>query len=253
MTMSVPEIHRMHFPETDSTNNAARRLLLQKGNFATKDKMFLVTTDFQTTGRGQRGNTWESEREKNLLFSLTLHPNEMLVSQQFVICEFISVALCEVLSRYTDGICIKWPNDIYFRDQKLGGILIENDIDGDLLACTIIGVGLNVNQTRFADEIPNPTSLCLILKREINREELLAVICERIVTEIPYLSKSLREVLHCRYISLLYRRDIPAMYRNIHNTFMAILRDVKLDGHLVLEEDNGHHHDYLFKEVSFII
>ena len=151
-----PEIHRIHLSETDSTNHRAKSLLLQQEALGAQKEILLVTTDYQTAGRGQRGNSWEAERGKNLLFSLTVCPTHTPASQQFVLCELISVALCEVLSRYTDGIRIKWPNDIYHRDHKLSGILIEHDIEGTYIARTIIGIGLNVNQAYFASDAPTP-------------------------------------------------------------------------------------------------
>lgn len=248
--MSIPKLHRIHLPETDSTNNVAKSLLLQGG-----DSMSLVTTDYQTAGRGQRGNTWESERGKNLLFTLVLHPDSLPATQQFIICELISVALCEVLSCYTDGIRIKWPNDIYCHNHKLCGILIEHDIEGCRISRTIVGVGVNVNQTHFVSGAPNPISLYQILGHEVDREALLAAICEKVSTSCLFAQGSdmveCAKALHHRYTSLLYRRDILSTYSDACGVFTATLRTVESDGHLVLEDEQGELHRYLFKEVAF--
>lgn len=254
----LPEIHRIHLQETNSTNNIAKSLLLQQEALGAQKGILLVTTDYQTAGRGQRGNSWEAERGKNLLFSLSLVPSEIRASQQFILCELISVALCEVLSRYTDGIRIKWPNDIYHRDHKLSGILIEHDIEHTYIARTIIGIGLNVNQAHFASDAPNPISLCQILGHEIDREALLTEICDTFATRYQEMltapdSTLWAGALHQCYTTLLYRLGTPAPYRDAQGTFSAILRHVESDGRLILEDESGRLRSYLFKEVTYII
>ena len=239
------EIRHIHLPETTSTNTYARQLDLG-------DEILLITTDHQTAGRGQRGNTWESASKKNLLFSLAFAPHNLPASQQFVLCEYISVVLCEVLSLYTDDIRIKWPNDIYYRDHKLCGILIEHDLEGTHLSRTIIGVGLNVNQSQFISDAPNPISLSQILGHEVNRTELLSAICNQFANP-SLLNITTREALHSRYTSLLYRLGISAIYQDTEGTFTAILHHVEPDGRLILEDKQGQQRSYLFKEVAYII
>ena len=252
--MNKLNICHTHLPETSSTNNAARDLPFGEG-FCTEGILNVISTDYQTAGRGQRGNTWESAPNKNLLFSLSLYPDELPSSRQFVICELISVTLCEVLSRYTEGIHIKWPNDIYHHNHKLCGILIEHDIEGSHITRSIIGVGINVNQTHFTSNAPNPISLYQILGHETDREELLSAICEAIATSPLLTSPSKEEytILHHRYISMLYRRDVPADYRDANGKFTATLRDVSPDGLLTLEDLQGKLRSYLFKEITFIV
>jgi len=256
-----PKIHRIHLPETDSTNSTARAIA--SGGNSCLHEVLLVTTDHQTAGRGQRGNTWESEEGKNLLFSLVIYPHALPAAQQFVICELVSVALCEALSRYTSGIQIKWPNDIYYHDHKLGGILIEHDIEGTNLSRTIIGIGLNVNQTRFTSDAPNPISLHQILGKAINRESLLSAISESILehlavldtetSEEPLSARKSKKEIHRSYLAQLYRRDVPAQYRDEQGVFTAILRHVLPDGRIILEDVEGKCRQYLFKEVAYII
>ena len=241
-------VHRIHLAETDSTNRYARE--------HTTDAAFtLITTEHQTAGRGQRGNTWESAPGENLLFSLAFRPTHIPSAQQFVLCELISVALCEVLSTYTGDIRIKWPNDIYHRDRKLCGILIEHDLEGTHLSRTIIGVGLNVNQRHFASDAPNPVSLSLILGHEVEREALLSAIVSHFVELYRGYTTSLlsRDGLHRRYTALLYRKDVPASYADSQGAFTATLRDVAPDGRLLLEDRQGTLRSYLFKEVAYII
>ena len=246
--MSSPEIRHIHLAETASTNSYARESSLNGG-------AMLITTDYQTAGRGQRGNRWESAPGANLLFSLAISPAHIPASQQFVLCELISVALCDVLGKYATNIRIKWPNDIYHKDKKLCGILIEHDLEGTHLSRTIIGVGLNVNQEQFVSDAPNPISLRQIIGHEVAREALLKAVTSRFMELYQqYRSTSLdRAALHQRYTTLLYRRDLPATFCDAAGPFTATLRDVAPDGHLLLEDQQGTLRSYLFKEVTFII
>ena len=243
-------IHRIYLSETESTNLYARSV-------NSSAMVTLISTDHQTAGRGQRGNSWESEAGKNLLFSLVVKPESIPASQQFALCELISSALCDVLSRYTTDIRIKWPNDIYYRDRKLCGILIEHDLEGSHLSRTIIGVGLNVNQEEFISDAPNPISLRQILGHEVDRETLLKEIVEHFVelysqyTLYPTILS--RATLHERYTALLYRQGIEATYRDTQGLFTATLHIVELDGRLILETSQGQQRSYLFKELSFEI
>ena len=246
-------IHRIHLTETTSTNAVAREELPH-----CPSSLLLVTAEHQTAGRGQRGNTWEAAPGKNLLFTLALHPTTVKAAEQFVLCELISVALCEVLGQYSADIRIKWPNDIYHRDHKLCGILIEHDICGTHLAHTLIGVGLNVNQEQFVSDAPNPISLRQILGHDLDREALLTAL----ITKFTELYQSLldapdrslwREAMHTRYTSLLYRLGTPAPYSDAGGRFSATLRNVELDGRLRLEDEQGTLRCYLFKEVAYMI
>ena len=248
--MGSSDIHRIHLAETDSTNRYARECVARHG-------VTIITTDHQTAGRGQRGNSWESEAEKNLLFTLTLPIQGIKASEQFAISELIAVALCNVLSQHAQDIRIKWPNDIYYKDKKLSGILIEHDIEGSHIARSLIGVGLNVNQTRFVSDAPNPTSLAQILGHDVEHEPLLDAIITRLLELYEqYTSPTpslCRETLHERYTQLLYRRGTPAEYRDANGPFTATLRHVEPDGRLVLEDEQGTLRKYLFKEVGYII
>ena len=248
--MNFPGI-RIHLTETDSTNKYARESVAWQGEAT------LITTDHQTAGRGQRGNAWESEAGKNLLFTLILPTQCIKACEQFALSELISVAICEVLAQYTTDIRIKWPNDIYYKDKKLCGILIEHDLEGVHLSRSLIGIGLNVNQTRFVSNAPNPISLAQILGHEIARETLLNAIISRIIELYEQYTSSVptlgRDALHAYYTQQLYRRNIQAPYSDAKGEFTAILRTVEPDGRLRLEDQQGSVRDYLFKEVSYII
>ena len=227
----------IHIDETDSTN----RWLKENGS-----ERMAVVANYQTAGRGCGTNTWESERGKNLLFSLLIHPAVVPAVKQFRISMAISLAILDTLEQHIGDVSIKWPNDIYWRNGKLGGILIENRLQGGCIKDCIIGVGLNVNQEQFHSDAPNPVSLKRIHGQETEREQLLSDILVRFD---EYLTQDLK----ARYLSRLYRRKGFHPYADKEGAFMAEIIDVEDDGHLLLRDDNGHDRRYAFKEVQFVI
>ena len=138
-TFPVPLIH---LEETDSTNKYLNELC----NKQCVEELTTITADFQTSGRGQRGNSWESEAGQNLMFSFVLYPTFLKARRQFLLSQIISLAIKEELERYVSNISIKWPNDIYWKDKKICGMLIENDLTGVHISRSITGIGINVNQ-----------------------------------------------------------------------------------------------------------
>lgn len=229
--------------ETDSTNQWLRD---SEKLTANSEQPRAVIADYQTAGRGCGTNTWESERGKNLLFSMLIHPVEVPAAKQFRISMAISMAILDTLEQHIGDVSIKWPNDIYWRNGKLGGILIENRLQGGCIKDCIIGVGLNVNQETFRSDAPNPVSLKQIHGQETDREQLLRDILARFEA---YLSQDLK----VRYLSRLYRRKGFHPYADKDGVFMAEIIDVEDDGHLLLRDDNGRDRRYAFKEVQFII
>ena len=224
----------VHLEETDSTN----RWLREEGG----EEEVLVWTDYQSAGRGCGTNRWESERGKNLLFSLLIHPVEVRPSEQFRISMSISLAIVSALSDYTDGWSIKWTNALSCHDRKICGILIENRLSGGVIKDCIIGVGLNVNQQVFMSDAPNPVSLRQILGHDVEREVLLHKILYRF---------SISEDDGLRYRSLLYRRTGYYPYRDAEGDFEAEIQGVEDDGHLLLKDRTGRERRYAFKEVVF--
>ena len=227
----------IHIDETDSTN----RWIKENGSGD-----MVVVADYQTAGRGCGTNKWESERGKNLLFSILIHPVEVPVMRQFHISMAISMAIFDALEQYIGDVSIKWPNDIYWRNGKLGGILIENRLQGGCIKDCIIGIGLNVNQEQFFSDAPNPVSLKQIHAEDTDREQLLRDILARFE---QYMTQDVK----ARYLSHLYRRKGFHPYTDKQGAFMAELVDVEADGHLLLRDDNGQERRYAFKEVTFII
>ena len=228
----------IHIEETDSTN----RWLKAHG-----EGTMVVVADYQTAGKGCGTNSWESERGKNLTFSMLIHPTDIPASQQFRITEVVSVALCEVLEQYIGDVSIKWPNDIYMGDKKICGVLIENRLQGNVIVDSIIGIGLNVNQTEFVSDAPNPVSLRQLLGREIDREALLHDFLETLETV------SSSETTYSAYRNKLFRLGKQAVFSDETGRFEGTILDVETDGRLLIKDLAGQERRYAFKEVQFVI
>ena len=246
----------VHIEETDSTNRWLREMTLRNGSsvshdsFDTEEPSICVVADYQTAGKGCGTNSWESERGKNLTFSLLFHPDDIPASGQFRISEAVSVALCQTLASYIyNKVEIKWPNDIYVGDKKICGILIENRLQGSIIKDSIVGIGLNVNQAVFLSDAPNPVSLLQLLGHEVDREALL----QRFLKALGDAFAMTAEELSAAYRQKLYRQDGYYDYQDASGMFKAKLLDVLIDGRLVLLDADGKARYYAFKEVSFII
>ena len=228
----------LHIDETDSTNRWLKEHPSEQDT--------VVWTDFQTAGRGCGTNSWESERGKNLLFSMLCHPTDIAANRQFRLSMAVSLAICEALGQFIGDVSIKWPNDIYWRDGKICGILIEHTLKGNMIKESIIGVGLNVNQRTFHSDAPNPVSLWQITEQETDCEQLLRDILDKF-------TKRVGQELKPEYMSMLYRRLGYHPYADGKGAFMAEIDDVEDDGHLLLRDEAGLMRRYAFKEVQFII
>ena len=185
----------MYIDETHSTSS-----LLRETYDDSLPHLFTIRTDFQTAGRGQAGNSWESEKGKNLLFSTLLRYPEVEAADQWRLSMLVAVAVREAitsilspLASRLSPITIKWPNDIYYNDQKLVGILIENTLSGRQIAYTIAGVGINVNQTQWLSNAPNPVSMKQITGEEYDVENLLNAFLEAIQRWETASTEQLRE------------------------------------------------------------
>ncbi len=234
----------IHIDETDSTN----RWLV--ANRTEGQSPCVVVADYQTDGRGCGTNKWESERGKNLLFSMLIHPTEIAINKQFMVSMAVANSIAAVVAKYVEKrtVSVKWPNDIYIDDKKVCGILIENRLQGGVIKNSIIGVGLNVNQQCFVSDAPNPVSMANVTGRLFDREQLLQELLEAFQQEWSNL-----EGLHERYLQQLYRRKGFFRYRDAYGECTAEIVTVEADGHLVLQDVDGRTNRYAFKEIQFVI
>ena len=265
--------------EIDSTNNFLRSSgcsgasrSLHHLDTPGHRRMTLVTAEFQTAGRGADTNRWESARGENLLFSLRVHPTSLPVRRMFAISEAAALAVRDCLHTFLPsntppkggrgvpkggrGVSIKWPNDIYYGDSKVAGILIENDLQGARVLCSTIGIGINVNQRRFLSDAPNPRSLADILGHDVERHLVLEQFMDSFTHYFEQIETGKEEpldALHEDYKSHLYRRGETHTYSDKDGTFRATLIDVEPYGHLVLQDTTGKQRRYAFKEVKYCI
>ena len=250
----------VHIDETDSTNRWLKDYPLRsslgtvlnessrENSLRTVPSELCVVAEFQTAGKGCGSNSWESERGKNLTFSMLIHPKGIPANEQFRITEVVSVALCETLEPYIKKkVEIKWPNDVYVGDRKICGILIENRLQGSVIKDSIIGIGLNVNQRVFLSDAPNPVSLYQLTGLDTDLEVLLS----QFLAAFGRVAAS--QTTARDYRARLYRKGMPALYEDQTGRFWAMLTDVLSDGRLVLLDETGQRRTYAFKEVQFIV
>lgn len=229
----------VHIEETDSTN----RWMKENG----EGKM-VVVADYQTAGKGCGSNSWESERGKNLLLSILVHPQQLEAKNQFIVTQIVSVALCKTLEEYVSApVEIKWPNDIYVGDKKICGVLIENKLQGCMIKDSIIGIGLNVNQQAFKSDAPNPVSIRQLTGRETDLKKLLSVFLKHLENTAQSKTNP------ADYRNRMYRRQGLHPFRTKSICFNARIIGVNDDGRLMLQDENGVAHLYAFKEVVFVI
>ena len=238
--------------ETTSTNSYLAQLC--KENKA--KEYHTVIAEHQTAGRGQRGNSWEAEAGKNLTFSTVLYPTALEVKNQFLLSIIAAFSVIYALDSYTGDFSIKWPNDIYWKDKKIGGILIENELEGKYIVQSIIGIGLNINQKKFHSSAPNPVSLFQILGTEIDKMEVFKKVLSGILGGYMFLENDMDKawaVIQELYLNRLYRKEGYHPYRDEKGEFMAEFQQVEPSGHLILKDEQGILRRYAFKEVEFIL
>lgn len=234
--------------ETSSTNAKLRQLQqedpLPEGS--------VVITDFQTQGRGQIGNTWHSKKGKNLLFSVLLYPHSVKPRDQFVISRIVSLAIKRVLDKYMSNVTVKWPNDIYWNDKKIAGILIENSLIGQLIDYTIVGVGLNVNEDNFPSHLPNPVSMKQVIGDKLDRDEVFTMLRYEFFDLYALLMQGSVDAIEQEYMSCLFRKDGLHWFVDRGGRFQGVIKTILSSGHLVLEiYPDKRERVYAFKEVSF--
>ena len=235
-----------HFDTVGSTNDVARDKTYCDGD--------IIWADFQTAGRGQRGHTWESRAGENLTFSVVLEPHFLPVAEQFMLLEAVALALYDFFALVGVDTKIKWTNDIYVGNRKAVGILIEHNYSGGKLSRTIVGIGINVNQTEFSADIPNPISLSMLTGEKYDRRELLEQFEKCLSARYLQLKNGEWDTLQTDYHSALYRRDERQLFALPDGTREeGIIRGVKPTGDLIVEWENGEKKSYLFKEIEFVV
>ena len=233
--------------EIDSTNRYLKNYR-EEGD----EEMIVAVADYQAAGKGQGTHTWESEKGKNLLFSIKVYPHWIPVRRQFVLSMAGALAIKDALDSYVEYITLKWPNDVYWNDQKISGTLIENTIDSKGIKSCVFGIGLNVNQLVFHSDAPNPVSLAQILGHEVDRDEVLKKILDGFEKYYELLRRADYMDVSGIYHLSLYRRKGFHPYRDADGEFEGALVEVEDDGHLILHDRQGRIRSYAFGEISIV-
>jgi BirA family biotin operon repressor/biotin-[acetyl-CoA-carboxylase] ligase len=235
--------------EVDSTNNFLKQAL---ANSTPLTEGTVIMAESQYAGRGQQLNKWHSEPGKNLTFSVLLKPSFLAVNQQFDLTIAISVGIVKALQKVLgNGVKIKWPNDVYFNDGKLGGVLIENMVQGLQIKNTIIGIGLNINQVSFSAKVPNPVSVKQILHRDYDVKLLLAEICSCIEAAYLMLKTGNIEPLKAFYLQNLYWMNELKPFKSNGEQFDGRIKDVTNNGQLIVSF-GADLRLFDFKEIEFL-
>ena len=244
---------------TPDENTSNKKIVL---NDKRAKEIQLVTTDYQTHGHGQVNTVWESARGENLLFSFLFRPQHIAAAEQFFLSEIACLAVAHTLDAYTEGISVKWPNDVYHHDRKICGMLLRHTLSGAQISATLVGIGLNLNQKQFVGDAPNPVSLRQIIGRPVDREEVLCRFAhhfDRLLRAVtpPDADERLaqRQHLHREYLRRLYHRDGEHHYVETASgeIFSAHIVDVAPTGQLTLRTTDGRLRHYHFKEVRFVV
>jgi BirA family biotin operon repressor/biotin-[acetyl-CoA-carboxylase] ligase len=203
----------------------------------------------QLAGRGQRGNQWEAEPGKNITFSVLLNPTFLAPADQFNLNMAIALGVAQGLQGLVQApVLLKWPNDLWLDDQKLGGILIENQIRGQQLSVSIVGIGVNVNQRQFQSSMA--TSLANRAGYEFDLQTVFDGIAESLEAEYLLLRAG-RDGLKSRYMAKLYRLGETHRFQAGDETLDGIIRDVDHAGRLCLDTPAGPR-VFSFQQVKFI-
>ena len=238
-----------HFKTLESTNQYLQNLLNEGIDIVDN----IVVTDYQTSGKGQGKNVWESEDGKNLLFSIALDMSFLKAENQFLLTQIVSVTMINVLKKYLpeESLSIKWPNDIYFNDKKIAGILIKNEIRGMMMGTSIIGIGLNVNQTSFNEDLPNPISMKMITGNDYDLEDLLSAIIGQLTTVNSQQQIFSFQLSVFSYTNKLYRYNQWALYEHEGQVKEMMITGYDRFGRLILKEKNDREVVCDLKEISF--
>jgi BirA family biotin operon repressor/biotin-[acetyl-CoA-carboxylase] ligase len=236
--------------EVDSTNTFLKNLV---SNSKPLPEGTVIMAEDQYAGRGQQQNRWFTEAGKNLSFSILLKPIFLLLNDQFALTQAISLGVAKALAHVTgEGIKIKWPNDIYFNNRKLGGILIENMVQGSQIKNSIIGIGLNINQEQFPNYLPNATSLRQILHKDYDLKALLSEICGHIEAYYLQLKAGKASELNHDYLSYLFGLNEPRNFKSNGRLFTGSITGVSPLGLLKIKTEQAEN-EYNLKEVEFLI
>lgn len=261
----------MYIAQTHSTNTLLKEEIAKQAEWLEKEEIPVLWAGYQTAGRGQAGNGWESEEGKNLLCSILLREPKIAIEAQWRLSMLAAVVLRETVAQYLqeskiegieEKLCIKWPNDLYWEGKKLAGILIENSLSEGKIAYAIVGIGLNINQERWVGNAPNPYGMKSIGGKDYVVEKILNTLIEKLQYWLEKPSEDWRE----KYEQHLYRKEgyhryverevslAPTMNASSkEGSFLAKIEAIRDNGEIVLKKEDGSTKAYHFKQIRYVI
>ena len=210
-----------------------------------------ILADFQSKGRGQGSNIWHSTKANNLLVSL-YRKIEIPADRNFMLTVIASLSIYSLLKSYDIECYIKWPNDIYYKNKKIAGILIENTLMQNKIIETVVGIGLNINENNFPGWVPNPCAIKQINGRSYNPADVCNDLLEKFDQTFEIFFKDKEELYHA-YNSLLYRLNKWHPYKKNAKIFTGRIHGVLPDGRLILETGGGNLMHVVFGEIEYVI
>ncbi len=220
-----------------------------------KEEGSVVTTNFQSAGKGLDQNKWESEAGKNLLFSILLKPSFLKADQQFQLTKIISLSVFDFIRNYlpNERIKVKWPNDIYVGNKKIAGILINNTIKGKEIMYTVVGIGININQQNFTKDLLNATSLWHYLNCDLKVEYCLKNVLSHIEKRYQQLVNDETSQINFDYKKALYRLNDFNLFNYKDSMILARITGVNEYGQIKLTQKDGMEITCDLKEIQFVI
>ena len=244
----------IHLTTVDSTNRYIRDEAVALWENRGTGDFAIVTAEHQTAGRGQRGNTWNSNAGETLLFSILARPGESLkVTEQFLLSQAVALSLHEAMLHFGIETRLKWPNDIYVGKSKLAGILLELDYAGNSVEQAIIGIGINVNQKEFPIMDRIPVSMKILQGHEFILDDVLATILDSFERYYHELESGSKEFIAERYTRLLLGVNEQRNFVDKDGCFEGTITGVESDGQLIIHRIDGGISRYTFKEVEMIL
>ena len=239
----------VHLEQIDSTN-----AYLQRKQSEADVRNWVVSADEQTSGKGMGSNNWESEVGKNLTFSLALDVSFLPAERQFLLSEAVALGLIHALDVLlpAEKLHIKWPNDIYYENRKLAGILINSTIKANMMDVSIVGIGLNVNQMQFHNWPTHPISLQQITGKEYDLQSLLEQVAESLYDEVEVL-KTNPTAIEQNYLKRLFRYRTWADYEVDGKVLRLFMTGIDAFGRLMMVDGQQALHTFDIKEIKFVL
>lgn len=243
--------NRIRLDGVDSTNNYAAEMLRQVGT----PEGTLITANYQSAGRGQRSNVWQSEAGKNILCTYILKPTWLGIERQFSLNKAVALAVQRTIQTFCapNSVWIKWPNDVLVNNSKVAGILIENTLSGGQIVSSLAGIGMNVNQLHMSVEGRNVCSIADVLKQAVSLEAVQDELSSQLEAVYFRLRNGNDKAINHEFAEVLYKRGERCVFETKEGLRNYTVCDVSEQGQLVVEDLEGNVVQFQHGEVHMVM